>query len=86
MVPDLHAPIGRASDENVRVEAIPNHLVNGHVVCLVGLQKLAAVGLATFVDMAFLCANQEKMVSMMVKVKGRSTAWGQRAEVRSCVG
>lgn len=69
MIPNLDAPVGTARDEDLGMEVVPLYPVDGHVMGIEGVQELAGIGLGTFVDLAFLCAHQEQVVSLLVEVK-----------------
>ena len=56
-VPDLDAPVGAAGDVEARVEEVPGHLVDGHVVRVVRVEEGARVRLRADVHLALLRAD-----------------------------
>lgn len=78
MVPDLDTPVGTAGDEDLRMEVVPHHLVDSHVVGVKRVQELAGVGLGTLVDLTLLRAHKEQVICLLVEVKAGTTAWIKR--------
>lgn len=72
-LPDLHGPISTTRDVNSRVERVPAHFVDSHVVGVDCVQELAAVGFGTLVDFTFLCPHEKKVVIFSVEVKSCPT-------------
>jgi hypothetical protein len=73
VVPNPHGPVCRATDENSGVKGIPLDGVNGHVVPLIGFQVLPAVSFGALVDFTLLCAHNEKVLVVNVKVEAAAT-------------
>ena len=74
-VPNLDHPIGTASDEYRLVVVIPGDTINGHVVCVVGVEEGAGVGFWTDVYPTLFSANEEKVIFQGMEVECRSTAY-----------
>lgn len=73
--PYFYSPICTAWNEYIRIELIVIHFIHRHVMCFIYSEVKGGIGCAAFVNIAFLCANQEDKAVSGMERNGCSTSY-----------